>query len=90
VGTKVAIALRPEKIAISKSAARNGGENSVRGIVFDIAYRGDLSIYHVRLANGFVMKAASPNLRRRTEAEIGWDDEVTLSWTPDAGVLLLR
>jgi putrescine transport system ATP-binding protein len=89
-GTNAAIALRPEKITISRVPSQEIRSNVARGIVVDIAYLGDLSIYHVRLPSGFVMKAASPNLRRRTEGEIAWNDEVTLSWTPDAGVLLLR
>ena len=56
----------------------------------DIGYLGDLSIYKVRLDDGFVMKAAAANMTRLIERPIGWDDRVWLSWSPDAGVVLTR
>ena len=44
------LALRPEKI--SMSAERPDGElNAVAGTVFEIGYRGDMSIYKIRLAD---------------------------------------
>ena len=51
---------------------------------------GDLSIYKVRLDDGFVIKAAAANMTRLIERPIGWDDRVWLSWSPDAGVVLTR
>jgi putrescine transport system ATP-binding protein len=58
--------------------------------VHDIGYLGDLSVFHVRLANGALMKAARPNLSRLVERPITWDDRVWLSWAVDAGVVLTR
>ena len=52
------MALRPEKVRIASRGRPAGrGENCVAGQVWDIGYLGDLSIYKVRLDNGFVMKA---------------------------------
>ncbi len=87
-GDRVAVALRPEKIRIAKEPLSEVHANCAQGVVYDIAYLGDLSIYHVHLDNGFVLKAAKTNLSRQIEPPIDWDDRVNLSWTPDAGVLL--
>ena len=87
-GDRVAVALRPEKIRIGKEPLSEVHANCAQGVVYDIAYLGDLSIYHVHLDNGFVLKAAKTNLSRQIEPPIDWDDRVNLSWTPDAGVLL--
>jgi putrescine transport system ATP-binding protein len=87
-GDRVAIALRPEKIRIGKEPLAEMHANSAQGTVYDIAYLGDLSIYHVHLDSGLVLKAAKTNVSRQIEPPIEWDDTVYLSWSPDAGVLL--
>lgn len=87
-GDRVAVALRPEKIRIGKEPLSEVHANCAQGTVYDIAYLGDLSIYHVHLDNGFVLKAAKTNVSRQIEPPIDWDDKVYLSWTPDAGVIL--
>jgi putrescine transport system ATP-binding protein len=89
-GETVWLALRPEKMRISLEAPADGSANCATGVVFDIAYLGDFSVYHVRLADGTLLKAAQPNLTRLIERPIGWDDKVFLSWMPDAGVVLTR
>jgi putrescine transport system ATP-binding protein len=58
--------------------------------VSSIGYLGDLSVYKVRLDNGFVMQAAVANVTRLIERPIGWGDRVRLSWSPDAAVVLTR
>ena len=74
-GDTVWIALRPEKLRIARDAPpANANENCVAGRVWDIGYLGDLSIYKVRLDNGFVMKAAAANVTRLVERPIGWDE----------------
>lgn len=88
IADRVAVALRPEKIRIAKEPLSEVHANCAQGIVYDIAYLGDLSVYHVHLENGFVLKAAKTNISRQIDPPIGWDDQVYLSWTSDAGVLL--
>jgi putrescine transport system ATP-binding protein len=89
-GDTVWVALRPEKLRISRQASAPAGENCVAGQVEHIGYLGDLSIYKVRLDNGLVMAAAAANVTRLIERPIGWDDRVWLAWAPDAGVVLTR
>lgn len=84
------LALRPEKIHISQSRPHRRKQNCLSGEVWDIAYLGDLSIYHVRLASGAIIKSAQTNQTRLVERPIGWKDQVYLSWEKDSGVVLTR
>ncbi len=84
---RVSFVVRPEKIAISseKPADRR---NAVQGKVLDIAYLGNMSTYHVEMANGQIIKAQAANQRRRASLPFTWEDKVWLSWTDTAGVVL--
>jgi len=88
IGDAVWIALRPEKIAI---AAADGGQraDALVGEVTEIGYRGDTSVYKVRLDNGLVLKASAANTRRQAPP-IGRNDRVALSWALDAAVVLTQ
>jgi putrescine transport system ATP-binding protein len=86
-GDSVWLALRPEKISMSQERP-NGELNAVAGTVFEIGYRGDLSIYKVRLADRSLMKVALANMSARGTARFVVDDHVWLSWPPDSGVVL--
>ncbi len=86
-GDSICLALRPEKISISIERP-NGELNAVAGTVFEIGYRGDMSIYKVRLADRSLMKVALANMSARGTARFAVDDLVWLSWPPDSGVVL--
>jgi putrescine transport system ATP-binding protein len=88
-GDSVWVALRPEKLRLSREAPAASGENCLAGAVRDIGYLGDVSIYKVRTDAGLEMKAAVPNVTRLEQPMI-LDDRVWLSWTPEAGVVLTR
>ena len=87
VGATVWLALRPEKLRVATGSPASN-ENRVAGRVAEIAYLGNVSVYKGRLDNGLVLKAQLPNLTRVVERPIGTGDRVSLSWTPDAGVVL--
>jgi putrescine transport system ATP-binding protein len=89
-GDTVWVALRPEKIRIGGAAAASPDGNCVSGGVVHVGYLGDTSIYRVRLDNGFVMEAAAANVSRVIEQPLWFGDRVSLSWTPQAGVVLTR
>jgi len=86
-GSQVHVAIRPEKIRITKDVMETE-RNCTRGIVTDIAYLGDVSIYHVRLASGKVVLATMANLVRMAERPVTWDDEVYLYWRAENGIVL--
>ena len=86
-GDACALAIRPEKIAISTEQPM-GMNNAMRGKVLDIAYLGNISTYHVELPSGLVIKAQTANTRRLARRSFSWEDEVWLSFTDTAGVIL--
>ena len=63
-GDKVSVAVRPEKVAIT-GAPLAQSQNVFQGVVADIAYLGDLSVYKVRLESGMLMKASVANTDRQ-------------------------
>ena len=81
-------AVRPEKILMSAERPP-GPDNVASGVVREIAYLGDLSIYLVRIASGKVVRVTRPNIRRHAEA-IERDQEVFLSWDPSSPVVVTR
>jgi len=90
IGAMVWVALRPEKVSIASTPPAVRDENCFSGQVFDISYFGDISVYKVRLDNGFVMRAAAVNQSRLRAQPIGWDERVWLSFVPEAGMVLTR
>jgi putrescine transport system ATP-binding protein len=87
-GQVVTLALRPEKIALSR--ARPEGPNAVQGVVRDLGYFGKDSLYRVVLPSGTVVSVNSVNARRGAEGErvAAWEDSVWLSFDPGAAILL--
>jgi putrescine transport system ATP-binding protein len=84
-------AIRPEKVSIALAKPGDAAPpNSVGGEVWDIGYLGDVSVYHVRLPSGAVVKATTTNATRLVERPITWDDKVWLSWSRDGGLVLTR
>jgi putrescine transport system ATP-binding protein len=90
-GQKVSLALRPEKLRLAATRTPAGpAENCVAGRVHDIAYLGDISLYRVTLDDGSVVTASVANASRLADRAIGWEDEVSITWTPDAAVVLTQ
>ena len=87
-GTPVSVAIRPEKIRVG-AVPDDQSYNRVTGRIEDIAYFGDVSIYHVQLAGGLRLQATQANIVPRAEQPLTWNDEVELWWQPSGGVVLL-
>lgn len=88
VGSPVAVAIRPEKIMLSLTPPAKSQKNCTKGIVKEIGYIGDMSMYHVELDSGKIIEVSQPNLQRFLDREITWNDEVYLYWKPDNAVVL--
>ncbi|MCB1354949.1 MAG: ABC transporter ATP-binding protein [Maritimibacter sp.] len=86
-GTRVTYAIRPEKISVGREPDAER-KNTAFGKIIDIGYLGNVSTYHVELANGQMVKAAMTNANRIARREFTWDDEVSISWRETAGVVL--
>jgi putrescine transport system ATP-binding protein len=88
-GATVWTAIRPEKISISRrQPAAAAGENMVRGLVREIAYMGDLSIYLVQIESGKMMRVTLPNITRGGERPLARGEKVWLSWHGSSPVVL--
>ncbi|MEM8755686.1 MAG: ABC transporter ATP-binding protein, partial [Pseudomonadota bacterium] len=86
-GARCFFAIRPEKVGIHAERPA-GAANALKGKVLDIAYLGNVSTYHVELPTGVIFKAQVANVERGARRSFTWEDEVWLSFTEDAGVLL--
>ena len=91
-GTKVWVALRPEKIRISKQAPEDADTNSIRGMVHDIGYLGGISTYRVQVDGDHLLEITSPNQMRPRDNNppIDWDEEVYLHWDASNPVVLSK
>ncbi|MEO0945342.1 MAG: ABC transporter ATP-binding protein, partial [Pseudomonadota bacterium] len=86
VGQAATLAIRPEKIAISR--AEPDARNKVQGKILDIGYLGNLSTYHVELPEGPVVKCEVGNRSRLSRRDYTWEDQVWLKWSDTAGLVL--
>ena len=86
-GQRVWVALRPEKIRLSKEPAA-GGVNQIKGMVWELGYLGNRSTYRIKTETGKLVTVFAQNDRRTSEWSIDWSDEVYLSWTANCAVLL--
>ncbi len=82
------VSVRPEKILISKEPF-DVEYNTLTGVVDEIAYWGDVSMYHIQLASKQIIQVMVPNLLRGADRPITWNDKVYLHWKPQNGVLLV-
>ena len=87
-GQRVWVALRPEKIRLSKQPVEASRANQLRGTVHQLGYLGNRCTYQIKTASGKLITVFSQNERRTSEWSIDWSDEVYVSWNADAAVLL--
>lgn len=76
---EVTVAIRPEKITVRDHYVEE--PNSLRGIIKEIAYLGDVSIYHVELANGKRVQFTQSNILALAEQPLTWEQEVFITWS---------
>ena len=86
-GQRVSFAIRPEKILVGNEPDPSR-TNQVQGTIVDIGYLGNVSTYRLTLPGGQKFAAQMTNARRLSRRDFTWDDEVWLSWTETAGVVL--
>ena len=90
-GTRVWVALRPEKIRLAKSEEGALGRGRMKGVVEEMGYLGDMSIYKVRVGESLIEVTAPNRIRPKDRQHaISWEDEVVLSWDDSSPVLLTR
>jgi len=93
--SSVWVAIRPEKMNLHKDAAGPpavpecpNAHNVAKGEIKEISYLGDISIYHVLLANGRLIRISRPNRSRFDQDNFGWGEKVWISWDGSSPVVL--
>jgi ABC-type Fe3+/spermidine/putrescine transport system ATPase subunit len=89
------VAIRPEKMTLHKNADAPpkvpecpAAHNVARGEIKEISYLGDISIYHVLLDNGRLIRISRPNRSRWDQDEFTWGERVWVSWGGTSPVVL--
>ena len=88
VGQNACIAVRPEKMFITRHEPDDSDDIRVRGVVDDLGYLGNLSLYRVRLESGKMIQVSAQNRRRSATRFVEWDDQIWVSWRPRSAVVL--
>ncbi len=87
-GQRVWVALRPEKIRLSKVPPPGERVNQLQGVVWELGYLGNRSTYRIKMASGKVLTVLAQNDQRTSQWSIDWSDEVYLSWNANAAIVL--
>jgi putrescine transport system ATP-binding protein len=85
---RVWVALRPEKIRLSKEPVSGERVNQLKGVVSELGYLGNHSTYRIRTETGKLITAMAHNDRRTAQWSIDWGDAVYVAWSADAAILL--
>ncbi len=88
-GQEIEVAVRPEKIFVDKEKPDDDGRVCIPGVVDDLGYLGNRSLYRIRLQSGKVIQVSSQNRRRSVTRFLEWEDKVWISWRPRSAVVLL-
>jgi len=90
-GTKVWIAVRPEKITLSKTPL-DLTTNQLKGVVADIGYHGKTSTYRIRISNDQIIEVSVPSQKRPKgdRQSIDWDEEIYMNWDQSSAVVLMK
>ncbi|MDF2799036.1 MAG: potA [Devosia sp.] len=82
-------AVRPEKISLSREKPEDEHDaNVTKGMVEEIGYLGDMTVYQILLASGKRLRVTQTNTVRGNPDAITWDEEVYCAWGGNAGSVL--
>jgi spermidine/putrescine ABC transporter ATP-binding subunit len=93
--SSVWVAIRPEKMTLHKDSDTPPAvpecpkaSNVAKGEIKNISYLGDISIYHVVLDNGCLIRISRPNRSRFDQDDFGEGEKVWVSWDGSSPVVL--
>jgi putrescine transport system ATP-binding protein len=87
-GMAVSVALRPEKIALTREAPPEVDFNAVQGTIKEMSYFGSFTVYHLTLASGALLKVSQANTQRHRDDALTWGDRAWAHWSPLSHVVL--
>jgi putrescine transport system ATP-binding protein len=86
----VTVALRPEKIKLSRTAPPDVAFNAVQGRIHEMSYFGSFTVFHLKLASGADLKVSQANTDRHPEDRLTWGDEAWAHWDAWSQVVLTQ
>ena len=86
-GMPVTVAVRPEKISLTRTLPENATHNCLRGVISDSGYFGSFSLYRMTLAGGRKLQIQITHQHRHIEV-LNAGDEAFASFTPESLVVL--
>jgi putrescine transport system ATP-binding protein len=89
-GMSVTVAIRPEKIHVTRKQPESSEFNAVRARIKEISYFGSFTVFHLVLPSGAQLKASQANTQRHRDEELTWGDEVWAHWSRSAHVVLTQ
>lgn len=82
-------AIRPEKMQLSREKPEALFDaNVTKGVVEEIGYLGDMSVYQVLLESGKRIRVSQTNSVRGKPDAITWEEPVYITWGDNAGSVL--
>ncbi|KQN73838.1 polyamine ABC transporter ATP-binding protein [Devosia sp. BK] len=82
-------AIRPEKMSLSREKPEALHDaNVTSGVVEEIAYLGDISLYQVALESGKRIRVSQTNSVRGNPDAITWEEKVYVTWGDSSGSVL--
>ena len=84
-----AVALRPEKLHITRDEPTAQAANKLHGVVAELGYLGASCIFRIRADGGRTVQVMQPNQSRDLSLAYQWDEPVWVSWSPESGVLIV-
>jgi putrescine transport system ATP-binding protein len=88
-GMPVTVALRPEKIQVSRDKPADAF-NAAPGTIRDLSYFGSFTVYHVELPSGQRLKVSQANVERHRDDRLSSGDSVWAHWSRSAHVVLTQ
>jgi putrescine transport system ATP-binding protein len=89
-GMSVTVAIRPEKIHVTRKQPESSEFNAVRARIKEISYFGSFTVFHLVMPSGALLKASQANTQRHRDEELTWGDEVWAHWSRSAHVVLTQ
>jgi len=84
------VAVRPEKIRLGRQAPQDQELTIMHGVVEDLAYYGNYSVYRIKTDSGKLVQVSQQNAQRSAELTLEWEEEVYMSWPRDCSVVLAK
>ncbi|HEX9139462.1 MAG TPA: polyamine ABC transporter ATP-binding protein, partial [Steroidobacteraceae bacterium] len=85
-GALLWVAIRPEKIGLQRERPREP-DNWSQGVIREVAYMGDVSVFLIELQSGRMIRATQANNSRKPEERFHGNESIYVSWDASSPVV---